>query len=194
MSKKNLVEAFLSAAFILFLLFPTSGIASWEEVSLEIVKSKRTLYVKMGDEILKSYKISLGKSIAPGPKKFRGDRRTPEGVYYITNFNPNSKYFYFLGLSYPNVEDAERGLVENLISFEDYLKIREKIKKHETPPQNTALGGFVGIHGMKPYLSYEEKDLLKYMDWTQGCIAMSNDAILDIINYCSPGTKVVIKE
>lgn len=194
MGKKNLIIIFICVASISFLFFPTPAITSWEEISIEVVKSKRTLYIKMGDEVLKSYKISLGNSAISGPKKYRGDRRTPEGIYYITNFNPNSKFFYFLGLSYPNLEDAERGLRENLISFEEYLKIREKIKNHETPPQNTALGGFVGIHGMKPYLSYEEKDLLKYMDWTQGCIAMSNDAILDIINYCSQGTKVVIKE
>lgn len=194
MSKKNWFVTFLSVAFISFLFFPTTGIASWKEVSLEIIKSKRTLYIKMGDEVLRSYKVSLGNGAAPGPKKYRGDRRTPEGVYYITDFNPNSKYFYFMGLNYPNIEDAERGLRENLISFDEYLEIREKIKNHENPPQDTALGGFVGIHGMKPYLSYDEKDLLKYMDWTQGCIALSNDAILDIINYCSPGTKVVIKE
>jgi murein L,D-transpeptidase YafK len=194
MSKKRLGLVFICAAFAsLIILFPASGKASWEEVSLEIIKSKRILHIKMGDGILRSYKVSLGKGDSR-PKSYRGDRRTPEGIYYITNLNPNSKFFYFMGLSYPNMEDAERGLKENLITFDDYFRIREKIKNHETPPQNTALGGFVGIHGTKNYLTYDETELQQYMDWTQGCIALSNDAILDLINYCSPGTKVVIKE
>jgi len=193
MSKKNMGIVLVCAAFISLILFPVSGKASWEEVSIEIVKSKRILNIKMGDEIVKSYKVSLGNSDSR-PKSYRGDSRTPEGIYYITNLNPNSKFYYFMGLSYPNMEDAERGLRENLITFDDYLRIREKIKNHETPPQNTALGGFVGIHGTQPYLSYDEKDALQYVDWTKGCIALSNDAIVDLVNYCSPGTKVVIKE
>ena len=183
----------IAAFFISMLVIPFTTQASMQEVSVEIVKSIRTLNIKMGDNVLKSFKISLGDS-GNDRKMCRGDRKTPEGIYYITNFNPESKYHFFMGLSYPNVEDAEWGLKNNLISFSQYMAIRESIKNGVTPPQNTPLGGFVGIHGQKQFLSYEELGLQQLMDWTQGCIALSNAAIMELASYCEPGTKVVIKE
>ncbi|MGZ3749365.1 MAG: L,D-transpeptidase family protein, partial [Pseudobdellovibrionaceae bacterium] len=68
-----------------------------------ISKSKRRIFLFKGPSILKSYPIAFGDP--NGPKRFEGDLKTPEGVYYIENKNPNSAYHLSLKISYPNAED-----------------------------------------------------------------------------------------
>jgi murein L,D-transpeptidase YafK len=160
---------------------------------IEIVKSKKKLYLKKGDKVCKEYNVAVGKGGSPD-KLYRGDNRTPEGVYRIRKFNYNSRFVLFMGLDYPNKEDAENGLRYGLISFNDYLKIKNNIENDEMPPQNTELGGQIGIHGMNPNLSAEEKYLYHDANWTNGCIALENTDILDLYRYCTVGTKVVIKK
>lgn len=77
------------------------------KVNLIIVeKSKRQLYIYHNDELLKTYKISLGKNPVRH-KQFEGDSKTPDGIYFIDGKNPKSKYFLNLGISYPNEKDKE---------------------------------------------------------------------------------------
>jgi murein L,D-transpeptidase YafK len=79
-----------------------------------IVKHTATLTVLDGDEEVLRVPVVLGKN--PADKQREGDLATPEGEFYICYKNPASQYHRFLGLSYPNVEDAERGLKEKLIT------------------------------------------------------------------------------
>ena len=89
-----------------------------EKPHILIKKNKRQLQVFDGEKLVKTYKIALG--FAPvGDKEIEGDGRTPEGEFYIFTKNPNSKFYLSLGISYPNAEDARRGLKENLISKEE---------------------------------------------------------------------------
>ena len=71
----------------------------------------------------------------------RGDGRTPEGTFYVCVKNPESKYHLSLGLSYPNIEDADRGLSDKLISKREHRVIVEAIRRYRQPPWNTDLGG-----------------------------------------------------
>ncbi len=151
--------------------------------TLEIWKAKRHMELRRGEQVLREFRISLGP--APShPKEVRGDSRTPVGRYYITGKKP-SRFHYFLGLSYPNVEDAERGYQHGLIDAQQWADIYFANLRGDTPSARTALGGWVGIHGFgdRPYLP---------VDWTQGCIAVSNDDAEYLYQVVSVGTPVII--
>ncbi len=73
-----------------------------------ISKAKRNLMLYDGDKLLKTYKAALGTNPVDD-KQRNGDDCTPEGDFYICTRNEQSRYHLFLGISYPNAEDAERG-------------------------------------------------------------------------------------
>src|SRR5581483_8426427 len=116
------------------------------DVRLVIEKSLRRLRVYQDEELIREFPIVLGSSPV-GRKEIRGDRKTPEGEYYVCTRNPESKYHLFLGLSYPNAHDALKGKEKGLISEESYRQIIERLNLKLRPPWDTELGGEVGIHG-----------------------------------------------
>ena len=148
-------------------------------MKLIITKHAATLTVLDGDEEVLRIPVVLGKN--PGDKQREGDLATPEGGFYICYKNPDSKYHCFLGLSYPNMDDAERGLRDHLITAVEYEQIRDAITKKECPPWNTALGGEVGLHGPSPNKT-----------WTHGCIAMSIEQIERLYDLLELGDEVII--
>jgi murein L,D-transpeptidase YafK len=117
-----------------------------------------------------------------GDKLTHGDGRTPEGQYYICVRNPNSKYYLSLGLSYPNVQDAQRGFQAGLISAEQYQKIAQVITDGQTPPWDTPLGGEIFIHGRG-----------SAADWTAGCIALDDKDVRELYDVVAIGTPVLIR-
>jgi murein L,D-transpeptidase YafK len=145
-----------------------------------ITKHTRTLVVFDGDEEVWRVPVVLGRN--PADKQREGDLATPEGEFYICYKNPGSQYHRFLGLSYPNVEDAERGLAGKLITAAECEQIRQAIAKRECPPWKTALGGEVGLHGPCPNRA-----------WTHGCIAMSVEQIERLYNLLDIGDEVRIE-
>jgi murein L,D-transpeptidase YafK len=146
-----------------------------------ISKSNRRLYLYSDSKIVRSYHIGLG-SRPTGDKVKEGDGRTPEGQYYVCIKNPKSRYYLSLGLSYPNVQDAERGLREGLISREQYQEIAEAISKGAKPPWDTRLGGEIFIHGHGGE-----------RDWTLGCIALDDRDIRELYDVVDAGTPVLIQ-
>ncbi len=138
---------------------------------IRIYKSRRVLELYGDDILIGRFKIGLGSSPI-GDKTIEGDSKTPEGSYYICTRNENSKFTLFLGLNYPNTEDAGLALENNMISKEEYDWIRFAETKKQRPPWHTAMGGQVGIHGGG-----------NTCDWTQGCIALSNHDILILGRY-----------
>ena len=143
----------LHFALILFSILISLILGETKPQSLEmenpfilIKKSERTLEVFDGERLIKSYSISLG--FAPkGDKEIEGDGKTPEGDFYIFTKNPQSSFFLSLGISHPNIEDAERGLKNGIISKSEYDEISKAIAEKGMPPQKTKLGGEVYIHG-----------------------------------------------
>ena len=134
-----------------------------EVTRLVLMKGERKLYLLHGDKTLKTYNVSLG--FAPkGPKQFKGDGRTPEGRYYISRRNPNSRYHLSIGISYPNARDIARA------------------RKMGKDP-----GGDIFIHGGPVRLV----DFVK-KDWTWGCIAVSNREIEEIYSMVKDGTVIDI--
>ncbi|MGV1100231.1 L,D-transpeptidase family protein [Thiovibrio sp. JS02] len=147
-----------------------------------IKKTKKKLYLYSEERLLRAYPIKLGYN--PVDDKVRqGDRCTPEGEYYICIKNPQSKYHLSLGLSYPNVEDAKRGLENKLISQREFDAIAQRISKKSIPPWNTPLGGEIFIHGGG-----------ETWDWTYGCVALHNKDIEELYKVIGVGTEVIIQK
>src|SRR5258706_14697078 len=149
--------------------------------SIVVKKSQRQLLLFSGNKLLRTYHIGLGLSPS-GDKVREGDRRTPEGDFYIFTKNDKSAFYLSLGISYPNIEDAERGLRDKMITHAQHDAIVKAIKRKATPPQNTQLDGDIYIHGNG-----------SSSDWTWGCVALENEDIRELFEAVTVGTKVTIK-
>lgn len=157
---------------------------------LLIKKSARKLYLYQLDngqeKLLQTYVIALG-SNPTGHKRQQGDGATPEGDYYITHKNARSKFYLSLGLSYPNLRDADEGLQQGLITKVEHAAIASAIGRQEKPPQHTRLGGDIFIHGGE---AAGRRGLGR--DWTLGCVALENEEIKELFELLPVRTPVKI--
>jgi len=147
-----------------------------------IEKAQKKLFLYSEEKLLRIYPVKLGQNPV-GDKIRQGDMRTPEGSYYVCMKNPRSKYHLSLGLSYPSIEDAERGLEQKLITKGDRDRIIQRVAKKSIPPWNTPLGGEIFIHGGG-----------ETWDWTYGCVALRNKDIEELFKVVTVGTEVVIRQ
>ncbi len=133
-----------------------------------VVKSERRLYLLRGGEVLKAYRVALGRQ-PRGTKMRQGDGRTPEGHYRLTAFNPGSRFHRSIRLSYPNQQDLERARAMGLPA-----------------------GGDIMLHGLAP----ERRDYGAghwQFDWTNGCIAVTDREIEEIWQRVEIGTPIEIR-
>jgi murein L,D-transpeptidase YafK len=143
-----------------------------------ITKHTGTLTLLDGEEEVLRVPVVTGKN--PADKQREGDLATPEGDFYICYKNPQSKYHRFLGLSYPNAEDADRGLRTGLITAAEHAAILQALAARQCPPWKTALGGEIGLHGPCPNVT-----------WTHGCVAMPVahiERLYDLLDIGDPVT------
>ena len=133
-----------------------------------IEKSARRLMLISQGEVLKTYKIALGGNPI-GPKERQGDNKTPEGTYVIDGRNRDSRFYLSLHISYPNERDKNRA------------------KELGVSP-----GGDIMIHGIKNGSSWVGGAHAK-VDWTNGCIAVTNEEIEEIAKLAPGGTIVEIR-
>ena len=145
-----------------------------------IYKRERKLEFYSDEKLLRAFRIGLGFNPVPD-KKREGDGATPEGEFYVFVKNNRSAYYLSLGISYPNGEDAERGLRDGLINKSQYQAINEAIRRQLAPPQYTKLGGLIYIHGNGAST-----------DWTWGCVALENENMKELFDAVSVGTPVKI--
>lgn len=148
-----------------------------EHRSIVVYKAARQLELRCGEQVAARYGISLGFE-PTGDKHNEGDGRTPEGEYLITG-KFSSQFHRSLQLAYPNADDAARGLEEKQISRQQHDTIVRALRSCRRPPQNTALGSLLQIHG--------GGGGPEYPDWTLGCIALTNDAIDAAYAFHLPG-------
>ena len=151
-----------------------------EYPALVIYKAQQELRFCDGETLLKTYPIALGLNPLDDKRK-EGDGCTPEGDFYICTKNDQSRFHLFLGLSYPNEEDAERGLRSGIISKEEHDRILQAQAARKRPPWDTRLGGEIGIHGGGAD-----------SHWTQGGIAMENKDVEELFLITPLGTPVKI--
>src|SRR5215510_15644991 len=169
---------------ILFLIC-VIGVHLWQtspvhNPSIVVYKKERKLEFYSDKKLLKTYRIGLG--FSPVADKIReGDGATPEGEFYVFVKNNKSAYYLSLGVSYPNVEDAERGLRDGLITKAQHDAIVEAQRRKVAPPQYTKLGGLIYIHGNGAK-----------SDWTWGCVALENEDMKELFDSVTVGTPVKI--
>ncbi len=186
------MRAIVLNTVLLSLLLSSAVFSEPAETSFRILvkKSERKLYLyetKGGKERLrKTYPIALGNT-PTGHKRQQGDGKTPEGEYYLTHKNPKSNFYLSLGVSYPNLSDADVGLKSGLITKSQHEAIATAIRAKSKPPQNTKLGGDIFIHG-----GGTGKLLGLIKDWTLGCVALENEDIKELFDLLPVKTPVKI--
>ena len=146
-----------------------------------VYKKERKLELYSDQTLVRSFRVGLGfNPIAD--KQREGDGATPEGDFYVFVKNNKSAYYLSLGVSYPNVEDARRGLRDGLITQKQYDEIVEAHRRKVSPPQYTKLGGLIYIHGNGAK-----------SDWTLGCVALENEDMKELFDSVTVGTPITIK-
>jgi murein L,D-transpeptidase YafK len=142
--------------------------SEWRADRILVDKSERKLYLLRGDRILRIHGISLG-GRPVGHKLEEGDQRTPEGDYFIDWRNPDSDFYMSMHISYPNTRDIESA------------------RAGGRDP-----GGMIMIHGLPNDSAPTRTDYLDE-DWTDGCIAVSNQAMIDIWLSVDDNTPITIR-
>tara|TARA_R110000737_G_scaffold237805_1_gene250117 strand:+ start:209 stop:736 length:528 start_codon:yes stop_codon:yes gene_type:complete len=132
-----------------------------------VLKSERKLVLMSGDYVMRVYQVALGRYPA-GHKKRQGDARTPEGEYTLDYKLENSAFHKAIRVSYPNSRDRARAIAAG-----------------EDP------GGKIMIHGL-PNKMTAKRVGHPAIDWTQGCIAVTNEEIEEIWKMVQIGTPIEI--
>ncbi|MCX7099755.1 MAG: L,D-transpeptidase [Methylococcales bacterium] len=159
------------------------------DVWLLVDTAARKIEVKKGDFTIETLnEIAIGRAGA-GLKSHRGDNITPFGEYKIGWVGEKSSFRKFFGLNYPSVDDADHALKKGVIDRLTYERIITAHQYHQIPPQNTPLGGQIGIHG----LGSADARIHEAFDWTHGCIALTNPQIDHLSHLIDTGTVVKIK-
>jgi len=133
-----------------------------------VLKSERRLQLISRGEPLKTYRISLGKQ-PKGAKEREGDKRTPEGLYWLDWRKVSDRYNLAMHISYPNITDAAKARREGV-----------------------SAGSMIMIHGTPINEEYPEW-YFHTLDWTEGCIAMRNDDMREVWSLVKDGTLIEIR-
>ena len=168
---KRMISLFLLVflGILVYYFYPEAKLPKGKIIDrIEVFKSERKMLVYAEGELLKTYKISLGKNPI-GHKEFEGDFKTPEGIYEINAKNPNSGYHKNLGVSYPNEKDIA------------HAKTLGK-----------PAGGHIKIHGIRNGDGYISK-FQRWKDWTAGCIAVTNEEVDELYENVKIGAIIEIK-
>lgn len=159
----------LILTLLLCIGFTANGLATEQHVDLvKVDKSARKMYLIQGDRIVRWYHISLGAN-PKGHKLREGDQRTPEGRYLLDFINEKSRFYRSIRINYPNENDVKRA------------------QKLGVNP-----GGQIMIHGQK-----DNNDSLpgsgRSKDWTDGCIAIANEEMDELLRLVKLGTPIDIE-
>ena len=118
-----------------------------------------------------------------------GDETTPLGIFHVAWINHHSRFGTFFGFDYPTADLAIRDYVKGSITGAEYDAIITACRRRRIPPQNTSLGGQLGIHG----LGSDNSRVQQSVDWTDGCVAVTNREIRLLAHWVHVGTKIIIR-
>jgi murein L,D-transpeptidase YafK len=158
-----------------------------------IIINRKTYTLSLYDDtmLVKTYRASFGRNLS-SPKMESDDQATPVGDYKICEIDTTSKYHKFFRLNYPNLNDDEEALRKGLVSQELFDKLKFEFYYKGCIDSTSKLGGNIGIEGIGEY-NYIFKNLPFVYNWTDGSIAVSNEAIDELYSVVKKGTEVVIK-
>jgi murein L,D-transpeptidase YafK len=159
----------LVTVLVAWSIWPTPALPPGERADLVVVdKAAHRLALYRGGALLKSYAVSLGRN-PTGAKQQEGDGRTPEGEYRLDYRKADSSFYRALHISYPGLADVAAARSRGI-----------------NP------GGLVMIHGMKNGLGWLGR-LHLAIDWTDGCVAVTDREMDEIWRAVPDGTKIVLK-
>ncbi|MBT4446645.1 L,D-transpeptidase family protein [archaeon] len=154
------------------------------EKAIHVKKQCRLVTIMLDDVPIKQYDAALG-SNPDFDKSHEGDRATPVGTFYVADKDLESKgqtaWYKALHISYPNKEDAARGLRNGLIKQWEANAINKAIDNCQMPPQNTQLGSLLKMHGKGGYISSR--------DWTWGCVGLDNSVMDEVYAFADKGCR-----
>jgi murein L,D-transpeptidase YafK len=133
-----------------------------------VVKSPRTLTLLSHGKVLRTYKVALGGSPV-GAKEQQGDHKTPEGHYTLDRRNAKSRFYKSIHVSYPNEQD-----------------------KQKASQRGVSAGGDIMIHGLPNGFGWMGATH-RGLDWTDGCVAVTNEEMDEIWELVPDGTPIEIR-
>jgi len=142
-----------------------------EGIDLIIVeKKKRTMYLYKDNKVQSTIPVSLGKNPI-GPKEKRGDNKTPEGTFWIHRKLCSPKYYRSLCISYPR-----------------------EVDKKKASSKGVDPGGDITIHAQPTWNADGKGDSYTLAhNWTQGCVAVTNDAMKQLWYAVREGVPIIIR-
>ena len=159
---------YLLIIFFVVLPLTASGTAAQKADLVLVIKSKEKLLLKKGDNVIKEYNVVFGANPV-GHKEREGDQRTPEGKYYLDYKKADSAFYKAIHISYPNETD------------------RRRAQEKGVDP-----GGQIMIHGQKNGYGWMAP-MMQTINWTDGCIAVSNRDMDEIWRAVDVGVPIVIR-
>ena len=150
--------------------FANSSFAQQNLISVNLVKvdkSARKMYLFADDKVVRTYHIALGGN-PKGHKQQEGDNKTPEGDYVLDYKKEDSSFYRAMHINYPNEKDIANA------------------QKMGVSP-----GGFIMVHGQANGDTGNPKYRQRF-NWTNGCIALTNDEIDEFLSLVNSGTKISI--
>lgn len=169
----------------LLLAAPAAAGDTW----LLIDTGERTLQVWDGETVVRTYEnIAIGSNGA-AHRRMLGDEQTPLGTFRISAIRQETRYHRFFALNYPALDDALRAFDSGEISKAELEAIRHAHEQGLEPPASTPLGGNIGIHG----LGGGDPRIHEDFNWTDGCIALTNEQVDELAGWVRPRMTVVIR-
>jgi murein L,D-transpeptidase YafK len=177
-----------AAAGLLLCLLAVPALAE-DGIRVLVDTDNRTLSVLQGGRVLERFEdIAIGRYGKTWFKR-QGDNKTPLGRFTIRRITTDTRYHRFMGLDYPDLEVATRALEEGAISEDEWRAIQHASRAGKTPPQQTVLGGYIGIHG----IGAGDPEIHEEYNWTNGCVALTNEQIDRLQRWVRIGTPVEIR-
>jgi murein L,D-transpeptidase YafK len=165
-----IVGALIIAVAVQFLEEPRVPLPDHVQAdSIVVEKSKHSMSVFKNGKVFRTYRVALGRG-GPEPKSQEGDARTPQGAYYIDSRNPRSSFHRALHVSYPDATDVAAASARGVSAGSDVM-----------------------IHGIRNGLGWLGR-LHRAVDWTAGCIAVTDREMDEVWRVVPDGTPVVIKQ
>ncbi len=183
---------------LLALLLPAPAAALPDDLPFQPEAGERWVLVDTDDYVLTVYtgreakarftNLAIGRG-GTAETRHRGDRTTPLGSFRITRIYRESDYHLFLGLDYPTMRHARAARDDGTISRAEYRAYVDAYARQGRPPQGTALGGHIGIHGVGD----GDTGFHRRVNWTNGCIALENEQIEALAELVDVGTRVYVR-
>lgn len=182
-----LTRRFWGGMFCLAML----GLSALAESPVALLVDTRSAVMVLHGTAMKNIgltEVAIGRYGVTRDKR-RGDNMTPLGRYRVAWIRKDGSFGTFIGIDYPSPSDAERGFRTGVINERERRDILRAHRSGKIPPQDTPLGGYLGIHG----LGDGDPDVHRLYNWTRGCIAITNEQMNQVLPLITIGTPVVIR-